>query len=260
MGTVITPESNKGKTIKKIAEYLMEIGLVDEGENINQYLEDGNFEVAGWIVRYIFFGPKGFTPFPDSGSGTTIYIDPSELPRREQVWDFDDPTSPAFERAFRLLELLIHEKYHAEQQGWTDRLWYLLEIPNFFLFWMDRFNPMETAAHKHTVSIIDKIIDTKINLAIQVANEIPLLAHHIDFVKKLMDEVEVAFKAKYREASVYNSGFRPDIPLGKLNEARQRFQLLILQLPPRISPAQFTNEAVQIMVTLNEFEAEMANS
>lgn len=259
MGKLITSGSNVGKTIKNIADYLLAAGLTDIAENISQYLQDGNFETAEWFVINIIQA-NGFTPFPDTGSGTTIYINPSKLPPVGVEWKLDDPTTIEYKSALALLQLLIHEKFHAEQQGWTDRLWYLMEIPNFFLFWLDKYNPMETTAYKHTVSILDDLADSKIAAAIQISQSVPLFGHHFAIIDKLMHEVKEIVEAKYWEVRYHNRRFRPDIPMDKLNDARNKIQNLILRLPPQTAVPVFIQEVLQIQTVLNLFEVDMANS
>ncbi len=258
MGKPITAGTDEWKAVEKIVVFLAELGLTEQAENVDKYLREGNLNIGGFLIQ--LFGIDGFTPFPDTGSGTTIYIHPEHWPQGLPEWNFDNPRTGEYVRMVILLKTLLHEKFHAEEQGWSKRIWYIPDTLLFFLRWFGvAYNPMETEAYTYTVSTLDKLIDKKIESAIGIAITLAGQPQHIPNLQRLTDEIRVLIQIKLSEARVYNGMYRPNIPIDKLDEAKRKIDTIFPRVPQLFNSQGYFQEIQDLKSLLDGFEADMAN-
>ena len=246
----ITGSSNSGETIQEIIDYLNELGLSDEANNIQEYLEDGEFVVDNTLPAGERFMVFGFTPYFGP-----IRINDITLPEEEEDWDFGPPPTG---RIYNLMLTLLHEKFHAEQQSFLERIFWGVAV------WIhdgifetedgEAWNPIETEAYIYEISLLDKIIDKEIERCINM--HVPPATDISNDQRECYQNVDELISEKLRIVTLYNSSFAPNIPTDKLDEAIQEINNLIDDLDSA-TPIDAAVDALGIIDTLNEFETEM---
>ena len=249
---VITNRSHVGETIKKIIEYLNENGFSDEASNIERYLEEGKFIIDSTIDPTV----NGFTIL---GSDGPIHLNPNKLPHPPRQWSFDNPIRST--DILRMMMTLLHEKYHAEEQGIVDYLWYpIMWIYTLFNpFAEEEYNPIETEAWKHTVGFADKLIDVKINECRRMMDRIPQhewTMHSHEFKMCLEKIYELIMLKEYLVQS-HNHWYSPTINGDKISETRVKLADVLSDWPMDIHGLR--SILGQIEAKLIEFEFEMNN-
>ena len=249
MSTVITPTSNNGQQIDIIIDFLRDHDFSEEADNLSQYLNDGNFHTMGWFLKFFIKG--GFAPFPDSGNGATIYINPDLFPPPDILWDFNiaDTRQLGF-----LMGLLLHEKYHAEEQDLVDRLWTIplvFQMPLVWLGIIDRFNPLETAAFKYHISFLDKVIDKLLGEAFNlILNIAPINGDKINEIREVLNLAHIFLKIKISVTSKYNENYSPDFPIAIIEIAEEKILEILAQLEGWLAEGQGGNAMGEIATTL----------